>query len=47
MAARALGSVKYMTMEKFDASQFRNEIEWLLPITFAGNAYADAKPEPE
>jgi len=41
MAARAMGAVKYMTMEKFDPIQFRNEIEWLLPIKNAGNAYAD------
>lgn len=40
-AARALGAAKYMTMENFDTKVFRQEIEWLLPITHAGTYYAD------
>jgi CheY-like chemotaxis protein len=40
-AARALGAAKYITMEKFDATEFRHEVEWLLPIAKAGTYYAD------
>jgi CheY-like chemotaxis protein len=40
-AARALGAAKYITMEKFDATGFRHEVEWLLPIAKAGTYYAD------
>ncbi len=40
-AARALGAAKYITMEKFEPTEFRHEIEWLLPIAKAGTYYAD------
>ena len=40
-AARALGAAKYITMEHFDSNLFRQEIEWLLPISHAGTYYAD------
>ncbi len=40
-AARALGAAKYITMENFDATAFRQEIEWLLPLDHAGNYYAE------
>jgi CheY-like chemotaxis protein len=40
-AARALGSAKYITMEHFDATAFRHEIEWLLPLERAGSYYAE------
>lgn len=41
-AARAMGAAKYLTMEKFDPAVFRAEIEWLLPINYSGNYYADS-----
>jgi CheY-like chemotaxis protein len=44
-AARALGAVRYITMEKFDNAGFRAEIEWLLPQDRAGNYYADSDGE--
>ncbi|CAN5226043.1 hypothetical protein BH11CYA1_BH11CYA1_29500 [soil metagenome] len=40
-AARALGAAKYISMENFDPKLFRQEIEWLLPISHAGTYYAD------
>lgn len=40
-AARALGAASYITMEHFDAREFRQEIEWLLPLNRAGSYYAD------
>lgn len=40
-AARALGAAKYITMERFDAQTFRQEIEWLLPLDRAGSYYAE------
>ncbi|MBX9668360.1 MAG: hypothetical protein K2X93_12110 [Candidatus Obscuribacterales bacterium] len=40
-AARALGAVRYLTMEHFDANVFRQEIEWLLPAEKVGTYYAD------
>lgn len=43
-AARALGAARYITMEKFDAVAFRNEIEWLLPRDRVGNYYSKLAP---
>ncbi len=43
-AARALGASRYITMEKFDAVLFRNEIEWLLPRDRLGNYYSKIAP---
>jgi CheY-like chemotaxis protein len=31
IAARSLGAAKYLSLDKFDQSIFRQEIEWLLP----------------
>lgn len=39
-AARTLGAAKYITMEQFDSTTFRAEIEWLLPQELTGNYYA-------
>jgi CheY-like chemotaxis protein len=39
--ARALGAARFITMEKFDAPLFRQEIEWLLPHDCGGNYYSD------
>jgi CheY-like chemotaxis protein len=41
-AARALGAAKYITMEHFDATVFREEMEWLLPLAHAGSYYAES-----
>lgn len=41
-AARALGAVKYMTMERFDRRTFMAEINWCLPLDRVGSYYADA-----
>ncbi|CAN5489350.1 hypothetical protein BH10CYA1_BH10CYA1_23980 [soil metagenome] len=41
-AARALGAARYITMEHFDSTAFRQEIEWLLPLKSAGSYYAEA-----
>ena len=46
-AARALGAVRYITMEKFDKAIFREEIEWLLPQIHAGNAYSRSGADKE
>jgi CheY-like chemotaxis protein len=50
-AARLLGAARYITMEKFDEIEFRQEIEWLLPKDGVGNYLAqhesiesDARP---
>jgi CheY-like chemotaxis protein len=40
-AARALGAARYITMEHFDPTTFRHEIEWLLPLKSAGSYYAE------
>ncbi|CAN5117264.1 hypothetical protein BH10CYA1_BH10CYA1_63330 [soil metagenome] len=40
-AARALGAAKYITMEHFDATIFRHEIEWLIPLEKTGSYYAE------
>lgn len=45
-AARSLGAARYITMEKFDAILFRQEIEWLLPHDRAGNYYSDLPMTP-
>ncbi len=46
-AARALGAAKYITMENFEASIFRQEIEWLLPVNRAGSYYAKLDTDSE
>lgn len=40
-AARALGAAQYITMEHFDATVFRHELEWLIPQAKAGSYYAE------
>jgi len=41
-AARALGAADYITMEQFDATAFRQKIEWLLPLNRAGSYYSES-----
>ena len=38
-AARSLGAARYIGMEHFDAPQFLQEIEWLIPQERAGSYY--------
>ncbi len=38
-AARSLGAVRYITMDRFDASLFLQEIEWLIPAEGVGSFY--------
>ncbi|MBU6452935.1 MAG: response regulator [Cyanobacteria bacterium REEB67] len=39
-AARSLGAARYIAMEKFDATVFMHEIEWLIPENRTGNYYS-------
>jgi CheY-like chemotaxis protein len=45
-AARALGAVKYITMEKLIPDQLRDEIDWLLPKGKASDYHIGDKKEP-